>query len=68
MLQGKRKMIVIAGLAVGIVGAAAVLTAYGKITGAEFIDLTKWIGTSSPLAFAIGNGLEHIANGKHKAP
>lgn len=64
MLKGKRKILVIVGLAVVTIGAATAMVFAGEMDGAQWVELAKWVGASSPLAFALGNGLEHIGNGK----
>lgn len=64
MLKGTRKIWVIVGITSATLSISTAMVLLGHMTAAEWVELAKWIGTGGPLAFAIGNGLEHIGNGK----
>ena len=63
-LDGKRKLIVILSISGATLGIATAMVFAGVMPSLEWADLAKWVGTGGPLAFAIGNGLEHLGAAK----
>ena len=63
-LMKSRKFWFMSGVTVVVLGCGVALVLTGNLEAAVWVDLAKWIGGIAMGAFGIGNGLEHIGNGK----
>jgi hypothetical protein len=67
LFAGKRKLIVTIWLSMFIMGIATAMVFITRPTGAPVMDaalwveLARWIGGGGAAAFAVANGIEHLA-------